>query len=182
MTCWVQPSWQSRVSGGAVAEPRRVAGYEIPPAVEAAAFRWSGRGRYPKTFEIGERTMNDSRGERRSKAEKGRQGSRKDLFGPGAVGAWTEEELANIPPWTAPPEMATRDQEDAEVLREGRAIEGRRKRVGTEKPGEANPYDGQPTKKQARGRQGRTTPPAQPERGEAGDGSSSRRRRKPDER
>jgi hypothetical protein len=74
-------------------------------------------------------------GERRGKRRRG-----KDLFGPGAVGAWTEEELANIPPWSAPPEEATRDQEDSDALRRGIAIEGRRKAVGSRKLGEARPY------------------------------------------
>lgn len=91
--------------------------------------------------EIGGVEMGESRRERRRVARPGKQGIRKDLFGPGAVGAWTEEELKNIPPWKAPPELATRDQEDAEALRRGKAIEGRRKRVGSREPGEARPYD-----------------------------------------
>lgn len=70
----------------------------------------------------------------------GRDAKRPDLFGPGAVGAWTDEELANLPEIKAPPEMATRDQDDAELMREGKAIEGRRKAVGRRKPGSAKPY------------------------------------------
>jgi hypothetical protein len=75
-------------------------------------------------------------GPRRRKRERGKKRS----IGPGAVGAWTEEELANLPTWEAPPEMATRDQEDAEALRKGIAIEGRRKRIGTRRLGNAEPY------------------------------------------
>jgi hypothetical protein len=91
----------------------------------------------------------------------------KELFGPGAVGAWTEEELANLPEWEAPPEEATRDQEDSDALREGVAIEGRRKRVGTRRLGEANEYGG------GRGERGRA------ERGKGG--GKGRTRGEPEE-
>jgi hypothetical protein len=66
--------------------------------------------------------------------------SRKRLFGPGAVGAWTEEELAHLPPLKAPPELATRDEDDSQVMRRGTVIGGRRKAIGTLRPGQARPY------------------------------------------
>lgn len=91
--------------------------------------------------------MAEDRGEQRAESPRRKRRTGKDLFGPGAVGAWTEEELANLPEWTAPPEEATRDQEDSEALRKGVAIEGRRKRVGTRKLGNAKPYEGAPERR-----------------------------------
>ncbi len=90
--------------------------------------------------------MSRARGKRQPNQAKEKRQVRKDLFGPGAVGAWTEEELANLPEWKAPPEMATRDQEDAEALRKGIAIEGRRKRIGTRRSGDGNAH-GTPRKR-----------------------------------
>lgn len=66
--------------------------------------------------------------------------ARKALFGPGAVGAWTEEELAHLPPLNAPPELATRDEDDSQIMRRGTVIGGRRKAIGTLRPGQAEPY------------------------------------------
>jgi hypothetical protein len=96
--------------------------------------------------------MSQARGKRQPEPAKGKRKVSKELFGPGAVGAWTEEELANLPQWEAPPELATRDQEDAEALRKGVAIEGRRKRVGTRRLGNARPYDGSEERPPGEGR------------------------------
>jgi len=75
---------------------------------------------------------------RKAEGERGRGGRRQ--LGPGAVGAWTEEELARLPPIPASAEEATRDEDNPEVMRRGEAIEGRRKAVGELRPGKAEPY------------------------------------------
>ncbi len=79
--------------------------------------------------------------ERGAEPERRKERAKERRFGPGAVGAWTEEELARLPEIHAPPELATRNQDDAELLREGRAIEGRRKAIGSRRPGSAPPYE-----------------------------------------
>lgn len=98
--------------------------------------------------------------ERRREPPRRKRRVGKDLFGPGAVGAWTEEELANLPEWHAPPEEATRDQEDSDALRRGVAIEGRRKRVGTRRLGAARPYDEESRKAERQPERDEETPGA----------------------
>lgn len=90
-----------------------------------------------------ERERREREAEREAPREAGEseEAARRRLFGPGAVGAWTEEELAHLPPLKAPPEQATRDEDDSEIMRKGTVIGGRRKAIGARRPGEAEPYD-----------------------------------------
>lgn len=48
-----------------------------------------------------------------------------DALGPGAVGAWTDEELAKLELPHVSHEKATREDDDPEALREGTALANR---------------------------------------------------------
>lgn len=88
-------------------------------------------------------------------------------IGPGAVGAWTEEELARLPRIEATPEGATRDEDNPELMRRGEAIGGRRKSVGARRPGEAKSYDEEgPLRGETRGRPGESPGARAPRQGE----------------
>jgi hypothetical protein len=110
------------------------------------------------------------REERRTEGETGGKPGRRRL-GPGAVGAWTEEELARLPPIPASAEEATRDEDNPEVMRRGEAIEGRRKAVGALRPGMAEPYgDWERLGGETPGRRGRQPEERETRRGRKGRG------------
>lgn len=65
-------------------------------------------------------------------------------LGPGATGGWTDEDLARTRRPHATPEGAARDDDNPELLREGKALANQRKSIGKRGKGDAEPYNAEP--------------------------------------